>query len=87
MPGIRQPVLLLADPDDTLIPVRTTHQLAAMLPDARVQLLSQVGHHLPRRAAAEIAAAIVQFLAALDSRHQPDLHRRVHRPYPRHPRY
>ena len=71
VPGIRQPVLLLADPDDTLIPVRTTHQLAAMLPDARVQLLSQVGHHLPRRAAADIAAAVVQFLAALDSRPAP----------------
>ena len=65
--GIRQPVLLLADPRDTLIPVRTTHQLAAALPDARVQLVSQIGHHLPRRGAAEIAAALVQFLAALDS--------------------
>jgi hypothetical protein len=42
-----------------------------MLPDARVQLLSQVGHHLPRRAAADIAAAVVQFLAALDSRPAP----------------
>jgi pimeloyl-ACP methyl ester carboxylesterase len=71
VPGIRQPVLLLADPDDTLIPVRTTHQLAAMLPDARVQLMSQIGHHLPRRGAAEIAAALVQFLAALDSRPTP----------------
>jgi pimeloyl-ACP methyl ester carboxylesterase len=65
--GIRQPVLLLADPRDTLIPVRTTHQLAAALPDARVQLLSQIGHHLPRRGAPEIAAALVQFLAALDN--------------------
>jgi pimeloyl-ACP methyl ester carboxylesterase len=68
LPGIRQPVLLLADPHDTLIPVRTTHQLAAALPDARVQLLNQIGHHLPRRGASEIAAAIVQFLAALDNR-------------------
>jgi pimeloyl-ACP methyl ester carboxylesterase len=65
--GIRQPVLLLADPRDTLIPVRTTHQLAAALPDARVQLLSQIGHHLPRRGAPEIAAALLQFLAALDN--------------------
>jgi pimeloyl-ACP methyl ester carboxylesterase len=46
-----QPVLLVADPHDTLIPVSTTHQLAAVLPDARVQLLDQVGHHLPRRGA------------------------------------
>jgi pimeloyl-ACP methyl ester carboxylesterase len=64
--GIRQPVLLLADPHDTLIPVRTTHQLAAVLRDARVQLLDQIGHHLPRRGAPETAVAIAAFLAALD---------------------
>jgi pimeloyl-ACP methyl ester carboxylesterase len=66
-----QPVLLLADPHDTLIPVSTTHQLAAVLPDARVQLLDQIGHHLPRRGAPQIAAAIVQFLAELDERPAP----------------
>lgn len=69
--GILQPVLLLADPSDTLIPVRTTRQLAAVLPDARVQLLNQVGHHLPRHGAPEVAAAITAFLAALDSRPTP----------------
>ncbi len=69
--GVRQPVLLLADPHDTLIPVETTHQLAAVLPDARVQLLAQIGHHLPRRGAPEIAAAIIDFLAALDKRPAP----------------
>ena len=66
-----QPVLLLADPHDTLIPVSTTHRLAAVLPDAHVQLVYQIGHHLPRRGAPEIAAAIVQFLAALDTRPAP----------------
>jgi pimeloyl-ACP methyl ester carboxylesterase len=69
--GILQPVLLIADPHDTLIPVSTTHRLAAALPDARVQLLDQIGHHLPRRAAPQIAAAIVDFLTALDSRPAP----------------
>jgi pimeloyl-ACP methyl ester carboxylesterase len=64
--GIRQPVLLLADPHDTLIPVRTTLQLAALLPYARVQLVSKIGHHLPRRGAPQIAAAIAAFLAELD---------------------
>jgi pimeloyl-ACP methyl ester carboxylesterase len=68
---ITQPVLLIADPDDTLIPVSTTHQLAAALPDARVQLLSGIGHHLPRRGAAQTAAAITGFLASLDSRPAP----------------
>jgi pimeloyl-ACP methyl ester carboxylesterase len=66
-----QPTLLLADPHDTLIPVGTTHQLAAVLPDARVQLLDQIGHHLPRRGAPQVAAAIIQFLAELDKRPAP----------------
>ncbi|MGO8958490.1 MAG: alpha/beta fold hydrolase [Streptosporangiaceae bacterium] len=68
LPYIRQPVLLLADPDDTLIPVQASFQLAAALPDAEVELLSGIGHHLPRRGAAETAAKIVQFLTALQSR-------------------
>jgi pimeloyl-ACP methyl ester carboxylesterase len=66
--GVVQPALLIADPDDTLVPVGTTYQLAAALPDARVQLLHQIGHHLPRRGAPQIAAAITDFLADLDSR-------------------
>ena len=68
---VRQPVLLLADPGDTLIPVRTTYQLAADLPDVRLELLNDIGHHIPRRGAAEAAAKIVQFLVALDSRPTP----------------
>lgn len=66
--SIRQPVLLLADPQDSLIPVRATHQLAAGLPDARVELVEQIGHHLPRRAAAHVAGAVVAFLEAVDNR-------------------
>jgi pimeloyl-ACP methyl ester carboxylesterase len=69
--GVAQPVLLIADPHDTLIPVGTTHQLAAVLPDARVQLVDQIGHHLPRRGAPQIAAAITGFLADLDKRPAP----------------
>jgi pimeloyl-ACP methyl ester carboxylesterase len=65
---VRQPVLLLADPQDTLIPVETTYQLAAALPDARVELVHHIGHHLPLRGAAETAARITPFLAALDGR-------------------
>jgi pimeloyl-ACP methyl ester carboxylesterase len=69
--SVAQPVLLLADPHDTLIPVSTTHQLAAVLPNAHVQLVRQLGHHLPRRGAPQIAAAIAAFLAALDTRQAP----------------
>ena len=67
LPRVRQPVLLLADPNDTLIPVTTAYQLAAALPDARIELLNGVGHHLPRRGAPQTAARIVQFLTELDT--------------------
>src|SRR5215831_13832868 len=63
---ITQPVLLMADARDTIIPVRATRRLAAALPDARVELLNGPGHHLPRRAAPRIADAIAGFLATLD---------------------
>ena len=65
--AVAQPVLLIADPHDTLIPISTAYQLAAALPDARVQLVDQIGHHLPRRGAPQIATAITDFLTALDS--------------------
>jgi 3-oxoadipate enol-lactonase len=68
---VTQPVLLVADPRDTLIPVSTTHQLAAVLPDARVRLVDHIGHHLPRRGAPQVAAAIAEFLAELDKRPAP----------------
>lgn len=64
--GVRQPTLLLADPQDAVIPVEATYQLAAAMPDARVELLHNIGHHLPVRGAAKTAARITQFLAALD---------------------
>jgi len=66
LPEVTQPVLLLADARDMIIPVRATHRLAAALPDARAQLLDGPGHHLPRRAAPRIADAIAGFLATLD---------------------
>jgi pimeloyl-[acyl-carrier protein] methyl ester esterase len=66
LPEVTQPVLLLADARDMIIPVRATHRLAAALPDARVELLNGPGHHLPRRAAPRIADAIAGFLATLD---------------------
>jgi len=67
LPAVTQPDLLAADPSDMNVPVRSTRQLAAALPDARVELLAGHGHHLPRRAAPEIAAAITGFLDMLDA--------------------
>ena len=59
----RPPVLLLADPHDTVIPVETAGRLAQALPHARLELVGGAGHQLPRRAAAVVASAIVAFVA------------------------
>ena len=68
LPAVAQPVLLVADPHDMIVPVRSTRRLAAALPGARIQMLDGPGHHLPRRAAPQIAAAIAGFLGTLDNR-------------------
>ncbi|MDQ6696008.1 MAG: alpha/beta hydrolase [Actinomycetota bacterium] len=67
LPAIRTPTLVLADPVDTLIPIATAHGLCEALPDARLELVQGAGHHLPRRASREVAAAIAHFLAPLDA--------------------
>jgi pimeloyl-ACP methyl ester carboxylesterase len=68
LPAVARPVLLVADPHDMIVPVRSTQRLAAALPDARIEMLDGPGHHLPRRAAPQIAAAIAGFLGTLDNR-------------------
>jgi pimeloyl-ACP methyl ester carboxylesterase len=80
LPTVEVPVLVLADPQDTLVPVETARCLARLLPDARLQLINGAGHHLPRRASAAVADAIGAFLAAMDAK-QPDSPRSAaHRP-------
>jgi pimeloyl-ACP methyl ester carboxylesterase len=65
IPSVQPPVLLLADPQDTLVPIDTGRRLARALPDARLQLVPGAGHHLPRRAPDTVADAIAAFLAAV----------------------
>jgi putative heme transporter len=64
--SVQVPVLLIADPADHVVPVKTSHKLAAMLPDARLLLVKGTGHHLPRRAPRAVADAIATFLAEID---------------------
>lgn len=66
--SIRVPVLLVADPADNVVPVRTSHRLAEMVPGSRLLLVTGAGHHLPRRASRAIADAITAFLPAADDR-------------------
>ena len=64
--SVQAPVLLLADPRDTLVPLDTARRLARALPDARLRLINGAGHHLPRRAPDAVADAIAAFLAAAE---------------------
>jgi hypothetical protein len=44
----------------------TAQRLVSELPHARLRLISDAGHHLPRRAPGAVAEAIAGFVAALD---------------------
>ncbi|MGH3249008.1 MAG: alpha/beta fold hydrolase, partial [Trebonia sp.] len=66
--SVRVPVLLIADPADRVVPVKTSHRLADLLPDSSLLLVAGAGHHLPRRAPRDVADAITAFLAAIDHR-------------------
>ncbi|HET9082707.1 MAG TPA: alpha/beta fold hydrolase [Trebonia sp.] len=70
--SIRVPVLLIADPADRVVPVKTSRRLAAMLPSSSLLLVEGAGHHLPRRAPRAVADAIATFLAAADARPAAD---------------
>jgi pimeloyl-ACP methyl ester carboxylesterase len=62
------PVLLVSDPNDTVVPFRTTVALSKSLPDTRLHLIEGAGHHLPMRAPDRVAEEIVAFLDSLDAR-------------------
>jgi uncharacterized protein (TIRG00374 family) len=66
LPSIGVPVLLLADPADQIVPIMTAQRLVSELPQARLRLISDAGHHLPRRAPGAVVEAIAGFVAALD---------------------
>jgi uncharacterized protein (TIRG00374 family) len=66
LPSIGVPVLLLADPADQIVPIMTAQRLVSELPHARLRLISDAGHHLPRRAAGAVVEAIAGFVATLD---------------------
>ena len=66
--SVRVPALIMADPRDPLVPVRTAVALSRVLPDARLRRIDRAGHHLPMRAPEEVAREIVTFLESLGRR-------------------
>jgi hypothetical protein len=67
LPSIEVPVLLLADPADQIVSIMTAQRLVSELPQARLRLISDAGHHLPRRAPGAVVEAITGFFASLDA--------------------
>ena len=57
---------LMRELDELTASLPEVTQPVLLLADARVELLNGPGHHLPRRAAPQIADAIAAFLATLD---------------------
>lgn len=54
---VRAPAVVLADPRDRVVPVAAARALHAALPGSQLVLAARGGHHLPRRAAADVVAA------------------------------
>jgi pimeloyl-ACP methyl ester carboxylesterase/uncharacterized membrane protein YbhN (UPF0104 family) len=67
LPSIAVPALVIADPRDAIVGAETALRLAKALPNASLCLVSDAGHHLPRRAPSAVANAITAFLTALDA--------------------
>jgi pimeloyl-ACP methyl ester carboxylesterase len=81
LPSIGVPVLLLADPADQIVPIMTAQRLASELPRARLRLIADAGHHLPRRAPGAVVEAIAGFAATLDANTAEIPAVRLHEPH------
>lgn len=64
LPGIRAPVLLLWGDADPISPVAVGRRLAALLPNARLEIIAGGDHSLAVERASEAAAAIEAHLTA-----------------------
>jgi pimeloyl-ACP methyl ester carboxylesterase len=63
---IRQPTLVIAGADDSLIPQSTVQALARSVPNARMQFLAAGGHLLPVNQPDALAGAVDTFLREYD---------------------
>ena len=64
---VQVPTLILADPEDDVVPIATARALHAGIPGSRLQLISDGGHGLPRTKPAEVAEAIVDFVESREA--------------------
>lgn len=61
-PGIDIPVLLCWGQNDAWVPVERGHELAARIPNARIETFSGAGHLLQEDSPAELTAAVLDFI-------------------------
>jgi pimeloyl-ACP methyl ester carboxylesterase len=62
---IAAPTVVITDPADKMIPLATAHALCDRMPRARLVLVDEGGHHLPRRMPKLIAAEIARLAESL----------------------
>jgi pimeloyl-ACP methyl ester carboxylesterase len=62
LPQVRTPVLLIHGAKDKLVPVSSVKRAAKVLPEARLLLLPECGHWIPRECPDELIEAINDFL-------------------------
>ena len=65
------PTVVIADPADRMIPLATAHALSEGISQARLVLVRQGGHHLPRRIPRIVADEITLLAESLDGRSPP----------------
>lgn len=65
-PSIGIPVTVCWGEEDTWIPVAKAHELASLIPGARLRLIPGAGHLVPLDAPAQLVAALVDFLSGDD---------------------
>ncbi|MER7108316.1 alpha/beta fold hydrolase [Streptomyces sp. NPDC000229] len=61
-PGIGIPVTVCWGEEDSWIPVAKAHELASLIPDARLRIIPGAGHLVPLDAPAQLLAALLEFL-------------------------
>jgi pimeloyl-ACP methyl ester carboxylesterase len=59
---VRPPTLLIAAADDDITPIEAQHRLVTLFPDARLEVIDDVGHLIHYEKPVEAAAAIRAFL-------------------------
>jgi 3-oxoadipate enol-lactonase len=66
LPGVRVPTLVTVGSEDILTPPRFSRELAALVPDARLETIPGAGHGYFWEAPARFNAACLDFLARVD---------------------